>query len=81
MRPSAVTAAASVRTSPAPPTARLPRLTRCQSLANPSVDEYWHIGETAMRFLKVTPRSEYGSKRWDTLRVSAGRGLGVSLVA
>ena len=46
MRPSGSTAAASVNTSPAPPTARLPRWTRCQSLANPSTLEYWHIGDT-----------------------------------
>src|SRR3954468_12668291 len=39
-RPSGVTAAASVNTSEAPPTARDPRWTRCQSVANPSSDEY-----------------------------------------
>ena len=33
--PSGVTAAASVRTSPAPPTARVPRWTKCQSFAKP----------------------------------------------
>ena len=33
-------AAASIITKPAPPTARLPRWTRCQSLANPSAQEY-----------------------------------------
>ena len=36
MRPSGVTPVASVNTRPAPPTARLPRCTRCQSLAKPS---------------------------------------------
>src|SRR6187402_3356598 len=56
MRPSAVTAAASVRTAPAPPTARLPRWTMCQSLANPSRLEYSHIGETTMRLRSVTSR-------------------------
>ena len=35
-----VTAVASVNTSPAPPMARLPRWTRCQSLARPSTLEY-----------------------------------------
>src|SRR5580658_5893409 len=48
MRPSADTAQASVKTREAPPTARLPRWTRCQSLAKPSVLEYWHMGETTM---------------------------------
>ena len=28
---------------PGPPWARLPRCTRCQSLAKPSTDEYWHM--------------------------------------
>ena len=63
MRPSAVTAVASVITSPAPPTAREPRWTKCQSLANPSVLEYSHIGETATRFRKVTPRTTSGANR------------------
>jgi hypothetical protein len=57
MRPSGVTAIASVRTSPAPPTARLPRCTTCQSFANPSSDEYSHIGETTTRLRSVTPRT------------------------
>src|SRR4051812_6829726 len=56
MRPSAVTAVASVSTAPAPPTARLPRCTRCQSVANPFGLEYSHIGDTAMRLRSVTPR-------------------------
>ena len=56
IRPSGVTAVASVKISPAPPTARLPRWTRCQSLASPSTLEYWHIGETAMRLRRVSCR-------------------------
>src|ERR1039458_892508 len=40
MRPRGSMAAASVITRPAPPTARLPRCTRCQSLAKPSSLEY-----------------------------------------
>src|SRR6188472_4227566 len=63
MRPSAVTAAASVRTAPAPPTARLPRWTTCQSLASPSWLEYSHIGETTIRLRSVTSRSCRGEKR------------------
>ncbi len=44
IRPSGNTADASVKTSAAPPTAREPRCTRCQSVAKPSGLEYWHIG-------------------------------------
>ena len=41
--------AASATTAPTPPAARLPRCIRCQSAAAPSTQEYWHMGETAMR--------------------------------
>ncbi len=61
IRPSGVTAVASVMTSAAPPTARLPRCTRCQSFAKPSRLEYWHIGLTTIRFFMTTPRSASGS--------------------
>ena len=57
-----LTAVASAITSPAPPTARLPRCTRCQSVGRPSRAEYWHIGETAMRLRSVTSRSRSGVK-------------------
>ncbi len=66
MRPRASTAVASTITSPAPPTAREPRWTRCQSLAKPSSELYSHIGETPMRLGRVTERSASGSKRWGT---------------
>src|SRR6266404_6903393 len=56
MRPSGDTPVASVKTRPAPPTARLPRCTRGQSFANPSVLEYSHIGETTIRFGNVMLR-------------------------
>src|SRR5580693_3088764 len=56
MRPSGETAHASVKTSEAPPTARLPKCTRCQSLAKPSVLEYWHMGETTIRLRRVSSR-------------------------
>jgi len=62
IRPRASTAVASVLTRPAPPTARLPRWTRCQSFASPSSLEYWHIGETPMRLRRVNPRRTKGSK-------------------
>src|SRR5712664_4634585 len=60
MRPLASTAAASANTSPTPPIANLARWAKCQSLASPSVAEYWHIGEMTTRFLRVTPRSDIG---------------------
>ncbi len=62
MRPRASTAVASNTTMPAPPTARLPRWTRCQSFATPSVAEYWHMGDTAIRLRSVTSRSCRGVK-------------------
>ena len=65
MRPSGETLAASVKTSPAPPTARLPRCTRCQSFGTPSCAEYWHMGETKTRLAIVTERSVRGLKRRD----------------
>src|SRR5580765_4743510 len=52
-------------TSAAPPTARVPRCTKCQSFEKPSTLEYWHIGETTMRFCSVRERSDSGSKRCD----------------
>ncbi len=61
MRPSGATAVASATTSPAPPTARLPRCTRCHSFGTPSTAEYWHIGDTKMRLGIVTPRSTSGA--------------------
>jgi len=63
---SAVTAVASVSTTAAPPTARLPRWTRCQSFAKPSSLEYWHIGDTKMRLRQVTPRIARESSRFGT---------------
>src|SRR6266404_6025614 len=64
MRPCGVTAVASTNTTPAPPAARLPKCTACQSLGWPSLEEYWHIGETQMRFASSTPRSLIDSKRF-----------------
>ena len=61
MRPSGSTSVISVITSPAPPTARLPRCTRCQSFTVPSLAEYMHIGDTTTRFGMVRPRSVIGA--------------------
>ncbi len=76
MRPTADTAVASVSTAAAPPTARLPRCTRCQSVANPSSLEYWHIGDTRMRLRSGTSRNGSGSKRVGTsVLLAVGRGV------
>src|SRR5215469_4947342 len=56
IRPIACTAVASPITSAVPPTARLPRCTRCHVPGCPSSAEYSHIGETAIRFLNSVPR-------------------------
>lgn len=49
-------------TSPAPPIARLPRWTKCQSLGIPSSARYWHIAETTTRFVSTRSRSRRGVK-------------------
>src|ERR1700734_91875 len=64
IRPSGETAQASVKTREAPPTARLPRWTRCQSLAKPSELEYWHMGETTIRLRSRTSRICNSSNRF-----------------
>ncbi len=50
---------------------------KCQSLAEPSSAEYWHIGDTMMRLDKVKPRSAIGVKRvlmrWVRERKEEGR--------
>src|SRR5258706_8378369 len=61
MRPSRVTPVASTITRPAPEQAMLARWARCQSFMLPSSAEYWHIGDTAMRFGSVTAPSSSGS--------------------
>src|SRR5271156_3219811 len=64
MRPSGEMAQASVKIRAAPPTARLPKWTRCQSLAKPSLLEYWHMGETTMRLRRMTSRICNSSNRF-----------------
>ena len=59
IRPSRLTSVISVITSPAPPIARLPRWTRCQSLGRPSSARYWHIEETTIRLGSTRSRSLY----------------------
>ena len=57
MRPSRLTSVISVITRPAPPMARLPRCTRCQSFGCPSSARYWHIEETTIRLGSTSSRS------------------------
>src|SRR5436305_5790912 len=63
IRPPRVTAVASTTIRAAPPTARLPRWTRCQSLHMPSSALYWHMGDMTIRLRKVTPRRVSGVRR------------------
>ncbi len=63
MRPLASTAVASMQKIPAPDSARELMWVKCQSLASPSPEEYWHIGATMMRLGSVRPRSLIGVNR------------------
>src|SRR5436189_6396588 len=64
MRPSAETAVASTISMPAPESARWPRWIRCQSPAEPSLAEYWHIGAMTMRLARASAPMWKGSKSW-----------------
>ena len=61
--PRFATAVASTITSATPPAARLPKCTRCQSSASPSLAMYWHMGDIAIRLRSVTPRIVSGLSR------------------
>src|SRR5665213_1879763 len=63
MRPCGLTLVISAITSPAQPSDILPRCIRCQSLAEPLLELYWHIGETTTRFGSVSPRIVIGENR------------------
>src|SRR4029079_14677557 len=60
MRPVASTAVASMQKIEAPDSASELMWVKCQSLASPLTDEYWHIGATMMRLASVRPRSLIG---------------------
>src|SRR5439155_26718303 len=60
MRPVASTAVASMQKIAAPDSASELMWVKCQSLASPSTEEYWHIGATMMRLASVRPRSLIG---------------------
>src|SRR5690606_15200688 len=56
-------------TSPAPPMAKRPRCTKCQSPTYPPSDEYWHIGDTPILLRSFTPRISRGSNSMTQLLV------------
>ena len=53
MRPTAETAVASKVTMPAPPLSSWVQCAKCQSLAWPCTEAYWHMGATTMRLGRV----------------------------
>ena len=53
MRPSGETPVASITSIDAPDSAILPRCIKCQSVIEPSMALYWHIGATVMRLGNV----------------------------
>jgi hypothetical protein len=57
------TAVASRISRPAPDSAIVPRWIRCQSVAEPSTAEYWHIGAMTMRLGRVRGPRGRGVKR------------------
>ena len=65
IRPSGVTAVASAMIRPVPPMATPPIWAMCQSVATPSLDEYWHIGPIPMRLRSVMSLILSGSKSAD----------------
>jgi hypothetical protein len=65
--PSDATLVASEITSPAPPTALLPRCVMCQSPAKPFVEEYWHIGDITILFRRVILLIFNGEKSMDMI--------------
>src|SRR5580700_4771484 len=63
MRPMASTWVASMQNIAAPESERLLMWVKCQSLAEPSSAEYWHIGDTMMRLASFRPRNSIGENR------------------
>ena len=63
MRPFASTPVASMQKMPAPDSASELICVKCQSLASPSTEEYWHIGATMMRLASFRSRSWIGENR------------------
>src|SRR6476619_7332732 len=76
MRPIASTAVASMQKIAAPDSASELICVKCQSLASPSSDEYWHIGATMTRLGSVRPRSVIGENRALIWGIRMGRRIG-----
>src|SRR6185295_4631318 len=72
MRPIADTAVASIVNIPALDCSNWPQWTTCQSVAQPSTAEYWHIGETTMRLASASLRSLYGVNRAEDIAKMGG---------
>src|SRR5262245_1973135 len=62
MRPIASTPVASMQNIAAPESASELMWVKCQSVAEPSTAEYWHIGATMMRLANFRSRSWIGEK-------------------
>lgn len=77
MRPRRSTSVISTVTMPAPDIARFIQWWRCQSLAEPSSAEYWHIGATAMRLGKLKPSSVIGWKSDVVMNETPGIGCAI----
>src|ERR1700694_3269088 len=77
MRPIASTCVASMQNIDAPDSASELMCVKCQSLASPSIAEYWHIGATMMRLGSARPRSFIGGNRalMGDFRVARKEGL------
>src|SRR5919206_2705046 len=62
MRPIASTPVASMQNIAAPDSANELMWVKCQSVAEPSTAEYWHIGATTMRLGNFRSRNWIGEK-------------------
>src|SRR4029077_20425188 len=62
IRPAGSAEVDSIQSMPAPERASWPRCVRCHEVALPSSAQYWHMGETTIRFGSVTPRIARGEK-------------------
>src|SRR5258708_4435877 len=60
MRPLASTPVASMQKTPAPDSASELICVKCQSLASPSTEEYWHMGAPMRRLGSFGPRGGMG---------------------
>jgi hypothetical protein len=69
-----------VRARATPPAARLPRWTRCQSFANPSLAMYWNMGDITIRLRSVTPADREWAEEVDLGHLPVVLGTGRAVV-